>query len=64
MKDVMNHSSFQKEVGPPEPVQEPLNSSSEKEWKLVSTLTLKCGPLFYSQTVKLPSILSQIGHGI
>ena len=50
---LMDHSSFQKERGPPEPVLGPLNTSSEKQRKLASTLILICcGPIFHSQNYK------------
>ena len=54
-------------AGPLEPVLGPLNTNSEGERKLPSTLILICGPIFCFQTIKPLPILSQrraqtLGH--
>ena len=68
MEDVnylMKHSPFWNERGPPAPVLGPRNTTSfEKHCKLEPSLILICGPVFYSQTIKPPPILSQRGHSL
>ena len=62
VNNLMQHSSFQKEGGSPEPVPGPLNTSFEEECKLASTLILICGPIFRSKTIRPPPVLSKGGH--
>ena len=49
-------------AGALEPVLGPLNTNSEGERKLPSTLILICGPIFCFQTIKPLPILPQGGH--
>ena len=50
------------EGGPPQPVPGPLNTSFEKQCKLVSTLILICDPVI--PLPKLPLNISQGGHSL